>query len=201
MGGSLNDRTLVVVSLPGKLRENMRDTTALLMFLSQEPPREFPPIYPYPPVGDTDIRDPDFGVQLHAQCPGSHGLRFLSVAWYCVTGRKDIQTAESTSVVPRIYTIDNAQDEDAAVEVDYSWLDRERSFQGSHKQSVLLNTRHRWVHYCGASIYCHEWIDTFDPDDESGHPEGDGGSTTGPNNDAQIGFWMARIMTRHCNSI
>lgn len=43
-----------------------------LMFWTQEPPREFPPIYPYPPFGDTDISDTDLGVQLHARCPGSH---------------------------------------------------------------------------------------------------------------------------------
>lgn len=47
-----------------------------LMFLTQEPPREHPPMYPYPPLGDTDIRDADLGVQLHAyRTPISNILR------------------------------------------------------------------------------------------------------------------------------
>ncbi|KAF4448114.1 hypothetical protein F53441_8430 [Fusarium austroafricanum] len=48
-----------------------------LMFLTQEPPREFRPIYPYPPLGKTDIRDADLGFQLHAHCPATHGLQFF----------------------------------------------------------------------------------------------------------------------------
>ena len=173
-----------------------------MMFLSQEPLREFPPIYPYPPVGDTDIRDTDLGVQLHAQCPGSHGLRFLSIAWDCVTGTKDIQTAESTPVVPRIFTMDNPQDEDAAVEVDYSWLDRERDLSEGVTRNLFSWMRDMdGFTVAERDIYRHEWIDTFDSDDESVYPEGDGGSTTGLNNDAQIGCWIAGVMTRHCNSI
>lgn len=50
-------------------------------------------------------------------------------------------------------------------------------------------------------IHRHEWLDAFDSDDESVHPEGDGGSTMGLNIDAQMGSWMASTIIRRCNSI
>jgi hypothetical protein len=70
-----------------------------LMFLTQEPPREFSPMYPYPPLGKTDIKDTDLGVQLHAHCSGHHGLRFSSLTWNCVGGRRDTQrTGQNSSL-------------------------------------------------------------------------------------------------------
>jgi hypothetical protein len=173
-----------------------------LMFLSQEPPRPFPPIYPYSPVGYTDIRDTDLGVQLHAQCPGSHGLRFMSISWNCVAGRKDIQTVESKSVVSRSYTMNNLQDEDTEVKVDYSWLDRETDLSERVTRNLFCWMRQDGFTVAERDIHGHEWIDAFDSwDDESIHPGGDGLSTTGLNNDAQIGRWMAGMTTRRCNSI
>ncbi|KAI5866408.1 hypothetical protein GGS23DRAFT_602766 [Durotheca rogersii] len=167
-------------------------TGTLLSFIQepvQEPPRDFPPIYPYPPLGDTDIRDTDLGVQLHAHCPGNHGLQFLSVTWDCVGGRKDIQTTGSTSVVSRDYVMDSEQDEDKDLSEGvtrnlFSWMRDMDGFAVAERD-----------------IYRHEWIDAFDSDDESVHPEGDGRSTTGLNMDAQMGRWMASTLTRRCNSI
>lgn len=174
-----------------------------LMFLSQEPRREFPPIYPYPPLGETDIGDADLGVQIHARCPGSHGLWFLSIAWSCVGGRKDIQTAESTSVMSRAYTSDSPKYEDAEIEVDYSWLDRERDLSEGVTSNLFSWMREMDGYTVGErGVYRHEWVDAFDSDDnESIHPEGDGCSATGLRNDARIGSWMASAMTRRCHSI
>lgn len=78
-----------------------------LMFLTQEPPREFPSMYPHLPLGDTNIRDTELGVQLHAHCLNKHCVQFLSVAWDCVGGRKDIQKKGSIYVVSRDHMIDN----------------------------------------------------------------------------------------------
>ncbi|KAH7240072.1 uncharacterized protein BKA55DRAFT_542667 [Fusarium redolens] len=93
-----------------------------LMFLTQELRREFPPMYPYPPLGETDIRGADLGVQLHAHCPAKHDLQFLSVAWNYVGGRKDIQTTGSVPVLSQDYIVDSSQAEDEAYEVDASTL-------------------------------------------------------------------------------
>lgn len=83
-------------------------------------------MYPYPPLGDTKIRDTGLGVQLHARCQGNHGLQFLSLTWNCVGGRKDIETTGPVSVVSRDYIVRTPQHEFMAVEVGYKWLDRER---------------------------------------------------------------------------
>jgi len=56
-----------------------------LMFLAQEPPREYPPYIslPYPSLGNTDIRDADLGVHLPNQIP------HVELCWG--GGRKDNQ--------------------------------------------------------------------------------------------------------------
>ncbi|KAH6973782.1 hypothetical protein BKA56DRAFT_491798 [Ilyonectria sp. MPI-CAGE-AT-0026] len=87
-----------------------------LLFWTQEPPREFPPMYPYPPLGDTETRDTDLGVQLHGRCPGNHGLQFLSLTRNRVGGRKDIETTGPVSVVSRDYIVHTPQHKDMAVE-------------------------------------------------------------------------------------
>ncbi|KAH8742786.1 hypothetical protein F5883DRAFT_595205 [Diaporthe sp. PMI_573] len=171
------------------------------MFLTQEPRREFPPMYPYPPLGETDIRDADLGVQLHAHCPAKHDLQFLSVAWNCVGGRKDIQTTGSIPVVSQDYIIDSSQAEDEAYEVDYSWLDRERDLSEGVTRNLFSWMRDMdGFTIAERDIYRHEWVDPFDSDNKSVDPEGDGKSTIGPI-DAQMECWLANSMTRRCNSI
>jgi hypothetical protein len=175
-----------------------------LMFLTQEPPREFPPIYPYPPLGDTDLKDTDLGVQLHAHCPGKHRLRFSSLTWNCVGSRKDTQRTGPISIASRNHIIDNLQDgdKDMAVEVDYGWLDRERDLSEGVTSNLFTWMRDMdGFTVAERDIYRHKWIDAFDSDDESVHPEGDGGSTVGLNIAGQMGCWMASTMTRHCNSV
>lgn len=176
-----------------------------LMFLSQEPPREFPPIYPYPPLGDTDIKDTDLGVHLHAHCPGKHHLGFLSVTWNCVGGRKDIQRTGPISIASRNHHIvDNLQDdEDTAIEVDYGWLDRERDLSEGVTRNLFTWMRDMDGFTVAERDICrHEWIDAFDDsDDESVHPEGDGGSTVGLNIVGRMGCWMASTITRRSNSV
>ncbi|KPM35998.1 hypothetical protein AK830_g10567 [Neonectria ditissima] len=173
-----------------------------LMFQCQEPPREFPPIYPYPPLGDTDIRDTDLGVQLHAHCPGNHGLQFLSLTWSCVGGTNDAQITGPIPVVSKKDTAYDQPDEDAAVEVDYGCLDRDRDLSEGVTSNLFT-----WMRdvdgftLAEREIYHHEWIDVFDSDDESVDPEGDGGSTIGRNVAGLIGGWMAGTMTKRCNSI
>jgi len=168
-----------------------------LMFLTQEPPREFPPIYPYPPLGDTDIKDTDLGVQIHAHCPGKHGLRFSSLAWNCVGGRKDIQTTGPISLGNRVYIIDNLQDdEDTVIEVDYGWLDRESDLSEGVTRNLFI-----WMRDMDGftpaeqEIYRHKWMGASDSDDESVHPEGDGGSLSDSNIAAQMGSLIAGTMT------
>ena len=145
------------------------------MFLSQESSHNFPPIHPYPPAGDTYIKDTDLAVQNHLQCPGSHGLRFLSITWNCVGDRTEIQTAASPSIVSRIRHIDNVQDEDAKVERDYGCLDRERDLSAGVTRNLFSWMRDESGFTAAErDIYRHEWIDALDSDDESIHPEGDG---------------------------
>ena len=173
-----------------------------LMFLTQEPPREFPPIYPYPPLGETDIRDTNLGVQLHAHCPATHRLQFLSIAWDCIGGDKDIQTAGPIAVLSRDAVIDNPPGEDEGPEVDYSGLDRERDLSEGVTRNLFTWMRDMdGFTVAERDVYRHEWIDAFDSDDDdSVHPEGDGGSTTGVV-DARMGRWMASAMTGRCNSL
>lgn len=184
------------------------DTTSIsradecrLMFLAQEPARDFPPIYPYPPLGETSIRDTDLGVQLHAHCPARHSLQFLSIAWNCVGGKKDIQTTEYVPLLSSNYTINNPQDEDEATGVDYSLLDRDRDLSEGVTRNLFSWMRDMdGFTVAEREIYRHEWIEDFDSDEESVEPEGDGRSTTGLMV-AQMGCWMANSMTRRCNSI
>lgn len=173
------------------------------MFLTQEPPRDFPPIYPYPPLGDTDIKDTDLGVQLHAHCPGKHSLRFSSITWNCIGGRKDIQRTGPISVASRGRIIHHPQaDEGIPIGVDYGWLDREMDMSDGVTSNLFTWMRDMdGFTVAERDIHRHEWIDAFDSDDESVPPEGDGCSTTGPNIAAQTGRWMAGTMTRRCNSL
>ncbi|KAF5019750.1 hypothetical protein F66182_8235 [Fusarium sp. NRRL 66182] len=172
-----------------------------LMFLTREPPRDFPPMYPYPPLGVTDIRDTDLGVQLHAHCPAKHSLRFLSIAWNCVEGKKDIQTTGPISAVSKDYMIDKSEDEDGGPEVDYLWLNRERDLSEGVTSHLFIWMRDMdGFTVAERDIYNHEWVELFDSDDESIHPEGDGRSTTGPI-DAQVGSWMTAALTARCHSI
>lgn len=191
-----------VSQYPRDLKSISRADECRLMFLTQEPPRESPPIYPYPPSGDTDIKDTDLGVQLHVHCPGKHALRFSSLTWNCIGGRKDIQRAGPISIASRIHTINNPQDNKGmAVEVDYGWLDRERDLSEGVTRNIFTWMRDMdGFAVAERDIYQHDWIDA-DSDDESVHPEGDGGSTTGLNLANQIGCWMASTMTRRCNSV
>ena len=174
-----------------------------LMFLTQDPPPEFPPIYPYSPLGDTNIQDADLGVQLHAFCPGKHGLRFMSLTWNCVGGRKDIQSTGPISIASSIHITSNSfDDKDIGIKVDYAWLDRERDLSEGVTSNLFTWMREmNGFTVAERDIYRHEWIDAFDSDDESVHLEGDGGSTTGLNLAGQMGYWMASTMTRRCNSV
>ncbi|KAI2634953.1 hypothetical protein GGS26DRAFT_551935 [Hypomontagnella submonticulosa] len=175
-----------------------------LMYLTQEPPRQFPPIFPYPLLGNTDIKDADLGVQLHAHCPGKHRLQFVSITWNCIGGKKDVQRTYPIPVASRKHVIQNLhEDEDMAIEVDYSWLDREKD----HSEDVTRNL-FTWMRdmdgftIAERDIRQHEWIDAFDSsDDESVDPEGDGGSTTGLNTAGKMGRWVANTVTRRCNSL
>lgn len=164
-------------------------------------PRDFPPMYPYPPLVDTDIRDTNLGVQLHAHCPCNHNLQFLSVTWSCVKGRKDMQTTGPISIASKDHIVNSPQDKDVALQIDYSWLDRERDLSEGVTRNLFSWMRDMdGFTIAKHGIYRYEWIDAFDSDDESVYPEGEGGSITGPI-DAQMGCWMARTMTRRCNSI
>jgi hypothetical protein len=192
-----------VSPLPYDTKSISRADECRLMFLTQEPPRDHPPIYPYPPLGDTDIKDTDLGVQLHAHCEGKHELQFSSITWNCVGGRKDIQITGPISGASRTQVIDNLQhDTDVSVEVDYGCLDRERDLSEGVTSNLFT-----WMRdidgftVAERDIYRHEWIDAFDSDDESVHPEGDGASTAGLNIAGQMGRWMASTITRRCNSI
>lgn len=174
-----------------------------LMFWTQEPSRESPPMYPYPPLGDTAIKDTELGVQLHVHCSGSHDLQFLSLKWNCVGGRKHTQTTGPISIMPMDYIGQKPQDEDTAIEVDYGLLDRDRDLS-----EVVTRNVFTWMREMAGftvaerDIYRHEWIDDFDSeDDESVDAEGDGRSTVGLTIDAKIGRWMASSMIRRCNSI
>lgn len=172
-----------------------------LMFLAQEPARDFPPIYPYPPLGEKAIRDTDLGVQLHAHCPAKHSLQFLSVEWNCVGRKKDIQTTGYIPLVSRNSTINNPADENEATGVDYTLLDRDKDLSEGVTRNLFSWMRDMdGFTSAEREIYHHEWIDDFDSDEESVQPEGDGRSTTGLM-DAQLGRWMANSMTRRCSSI
>ncbi|KAK6716506.1 hypothetical protein SNK04_007453 [Fusarium graminearum] len=173
-----------------------------LMFLIQEPRRDFPPIYPYPPLGETNIRDTDLGVQVHAHCPTSHELQFVSIAWNCVGGRKDIQTTGCISPISRD-SMEGSKAKDAKCEVDYAFLDRDRDLSEGVTRNMFTWMRDTDGFTVTEREICrHEWIDAFDSDsdDESVDPEGDGKSTTGPS-EAQVGYWLASAMTRRCDSI
>ncbi|OBS25876.1 hypothetical protein FPOA_06410 [Fusarium poae] len=176
-----------------------------LMFLSQEPPKDLLPIYPYPPFGETDIKDTDLGVQLHAHCPAKHQLQFVSIAWLCSGGRKEIQTTGFTPLISHDYSIINSyKNEGGASEVDYTWLDRERDLSAKVTRNLFLWMRDMDGYTVAErDILRHEWIDAFgsDSDDEvSADPEGDGKSTMGQD-DAWVGRWLADSMTRRCNSL
>ncbi|EKJ76091.1 hypothetical protein FPSE_03723 [Fusarium pseudograminearum CS3096] len=171
-----------------------------LMFLIQEQRRDIPPIYPYPPLGETNIRDTDLGVQVHAYCPTPHELQFLSIAWNCVGGRKDIQT---TGCIPPISRDKGFKIEEGDCEVHYTFLDRDRDLSEGVTRNMFTWMRDMDGFTVAEREICrHEWIDAFDSDsdDESVDPEGDGKSTTGPS-EAQVGYWLVRSMTRRCDSI
>lgn len=173
-----------------------------LMFLIQEPRRDLPPIYPYPPLGETNIRDTDLGVQVHAYCPTPHKLQFLSIAWNCVGGRKDIQTTGCISPISRD-SMEGSKAKDEECEVDYAFLDRDRDLSEGVTRNMFTWMRDTDGFTVAEREICrHEWIDAFDSDsdDESVDPEGDGKSTTGPS-EAQVGYWLANAMTRRCDSI
>ncbi|KAJ3542096.1 hypothetical protein NM208_g4031 [Fusarium decemcellulare] len=191
-----------VSTVPDNTASISRADECRLMFLTQDP-QGYPPINSYPPLGCTDIKDTTLGVQLHAHCPGSHGLRFLSITWPCVRANKGIQTTGPIYVLPKDHITNNLQEEDEAIEVDYSWLDREKE-----PSDCITRNMFCWMRdmdgYTVAErdIYRHEWIDAFDSsDDESLHPEGDGASTRGVDIDARLGSWVASTVTRRCNSL
>ncbi|TQN68737.1 hypothetical protein CSHISOI_06595 [Colletotrichum shisoi] len=179
-----------------------------LMLLAQEPPRENPPMYPYPPLGDTAIQDTDLGVQLHAHCPGQHRLQFSSITWNCIDGTKQVQTAGHSPLAPRGPAIDDGWvAEDVPVEVDYAWLDREADLSEGVTRSLFTWMRDMdGFAVAERDILRHEWIDAFDSsdDDEAVCPEGDGFSLDGLGNSSgsQVGYWLARVVTsRRRNSV
>ncbi|KAF4999066.1 hypothetical protein FDECE_11625 [Fusarium decemcellulare] len=191
-----------VSTIPGDSASISRADECRLMFLTQEP-QGHPPINSYPPLGYTEIKDTTLGIQVHAYCPGNHGLRFLSITWPCVGGRKDVQTTGPMAVLPRDHVTNTLQDEDQATEVDYSWLDRERDLSESVTRNMFCWMRDMDGYTVAErDIYRHEWIDAFDSsDDESLHPEGDGASTRGVDIDARMGSWVASTVTERCNSL
>ncbi|KAF6825153.1 hypothetical protein CPLU01_10441 [Colletotrichum plurivorum] len=169
-----------------------------LIFLTQEPPRDIPPIFPYPPLGETAIQDADLDVQLHAHCPHQHRLRFVPITWNCADGTTNVQEAGQLPQVHRSVDTDGCQGgESEPIEVDYGWLDRERDTSESVTRNLFTWMRDMdGFTVAEREILQHEWIDAFDSsDDESVGAEGDGASGYGLNNEGKMGRWLARAMT------
>ncbi|KAF6799414.1 hypothetical protein CSOJ01_12517 [Colletotrichum sojae] len=169
-----------------------------LMFLTQEPPRDIPPIYPYPPLGETAVQDTDLGVQLHAHCPHPHHLQFMSITWNLADGTKNVQEANHLPPVPSSVDLNVCQNgESEPIEVDYGWLDRDMDLSKGVTRNLFTWMRDmNGFTVAERGVLQHEWIDAFDSSyDESVCPEGDGASFGDLDNKGKMGCWLARTMT------
>ncbi|KAF4335660.1 immunoglobulin variable region used by the ITC63b heavy chain [Fusarium beomiforme] len=171
-----------------------------LAFLTQGIARHrFPPIFPYPPLGSTAVEDLDLDVRLHMECPGGHGLKFSKITWNCAGG-KVVQEAATlaTTIRPSLKPSHPA----AASLVAYRWMDPDRDVSEQVTRNVFM-----WMREMDGfptnerKIYKHEWFCDDDSDDEPNCPEGDAGSSLGPNLAVTVGSWISGVTTARCNSI
>ncbi|WQF80754.1 hypothetical protein CDEST_05768 [Colletotrichum destructivum] len=137
-----------------------------LMLLAQEPPRENPPMYPYPPLGDTAIQDTDLSVQLHANW-ASHSMTgglqktFLSRST-CLDREADLSEGVTRSL--------------------FTWM----RYMDGFSVAELDILRHEWI----------DAFDSSDDDEAvCPEGDGFSLDGLGNGSWSQVGCWLARVMT------
>ncbi|AEO59751.1 hypothetical protein MYCTH_2308269 [Thermothelomyces thermophilus ATCC 42464] len=171
-----------------------------LMFLSQSLDHTNPPIVPFQPFGMTALADCNLEVQEHACCGSRHQLSYAGWTWDCRDGMLPPYEIPSVPEENILHPADEGQE----IEVDYTYMDREKDSSEGVTRSIFL-----WLRgtdgfpIAERNIREHEWIDNlYESDEESDSPEGDGRSTAvrrdvGPRT---IESWIARTLTFRRNS-
>lgn len=174
-----------------------RADEARLMYLTQQRPHA--PMVPFGPFGTTAIRDCVLEVQIHAQCQGYHGLSYAGWTWDGQNENQQVQYPTETTTMRR--KLSSEETDDALLHttpVSYHGLDHERDCSESQTHNMFVWLRGEDGFPVAERAICeHEWVESWDSDEEEAAPEGDGKSTTS----RRLGPWLSRTMTQRCNSL